>query len=152
MSIVTRFAPSPTGYLHLGHALSALTAHRLAREAGGRFLLRIEDIDPARCRPLYAEAIEEDLRWLGLHWDGAVRVQSAHLPDYRAALDALHARGLIYPCFCTRADIARPRRRTPHPTAARSIPAPAAHCRKVCAPRASPPASRTRCGWIWRAR
>jgi glutamyl-Q tRNA(Asp) synthetase len=107
MSIVTRFAPSPTGYLHLGHALSALTAHRLAREAGGRFLLRIEDIDPARCRPLYAEAIEEDLRWLGLHWDGAVRVQSAHLPDYRAALDALHARGLIYPCFCTRADIAR---------------------------------------------
>jgi glutamyl-Q tRNA(Asp) synthetase len=107
MSIVTRFAPSPTGYLHLGHAHAALTAHRLAREAGGRFLLRIEDIDPIRCRPDFAAAIAEDLRWLGLHWDGDVRVQSAHLPEYSAALDALAARGLIYPCFCTRVDIAR---------------------------------------------
>jgi glutamyl-Q tRNA(Asp) synthetase len=107
MSIVTRFAPSPTGHLHLGHAYAALTAHRLAREAGGRFLLRIEDIDPARCRPHFVAAIEEDLRWLGLHWDGDVRVQSAHLAEYRAALDALASRSLIYPCFCTRADIAR---------------------------------------------
>jgi glutamyl-Q tRNA(Asp) synthetase len=107
MSIVTRFAPSPTGYLHLGHAFSALIAWRRAREAGGRFLLRIEDIDPTRCRPEFARAIEEDLTWLGLDWDGPVRVQSRHLPEYRAALDALAARGLVYPCFCTRADIQR---------------------------------------------
>ena len=107
MSIVTRFAPSPTGYLHLGHACSALLAWRRAREAGGRFLLRIEDIDPARCRPEFARAIEQDLAWLGLDWDGPVRVQSAHLPEYRAVLDALSARGLLYPCFCTRADIQR---------------------------------------------
>jgi len=107
MSIVTRFAPSPTGDLHLGHACSALIAWRRARQAGGRFLLRIEDIDPARCRPEFARAIEEDLAWLGLDWDGEVRVQSAHLPEYRAVLDALAARGLLYPCFCTRADIQR---------------------------------------------
>jgi glutamyl-Q tRNA(Asp) synthetase len=107
MSIVTRFAPSPTGYLHLGHACSALIAWRRARAAGGRFLLRIEDIDPARCRPEFTRAIEEDLAWLGLDWDGPVRVQSAHLPEYRAVLDGLAARGLLYPCFCTRADIQR---------------------------------------------
>jgi glutamyl-Q tRNA(Asp) synthetase len=107
MSIVTRFAPSPTGFLHLGHAHAALVAFRHARRSGGQFLLRIEDIDPTRCRPAYAVAIEEDLRWLGLEWDGEVRVQSRHLAAYRAALDALAARGLIYPCFCTRADIAR---------------------------------------------
>jgi glutamyl-Q tRNA(Asp) synthetase len=107
MSVVTRFAPSPTGFLHLGHVHAALTAFRCAREAGGRFLLRIEDIDPTRCQPRYATAIEEDLLWLGLQWDGAVRVQSAHLPAYRAVLDALAARGIVYPCFCTRADIAR---------------------------------------------
>jgi glutamyl-Q tRNA(Asp) synthetase len=106
-AIVTRFAPSPTGHLHLGHAHSALFAWRRAREAGGRFLLRIEDIDPLRCRPAFTEAILEDLDWLGLDWDGEVRVQSAHLPEYRRALDALAARGLLYPCFCTRADIAR---------------------------------------------
>lgn len=106
-SIVTRFAPSPTGFLHLGHAMSALIAWRRAREAGGRFLLRLEDIDAARCRPDYAAAILEDLAWLGLDWDGAVRVQSAHMGEYRAALDALAARGLLYPCFCTRAAIAR---------------------------------------------
>ncbi len=105
--LVTRFAPSPTGLLHLGHAHSALAGWRRARASGGRFLLRIEDIDPARCRPDFAQAIADDLRWLGLDWDGPVRVQSAHLPDYRATLDALHARGLLYPCFCTRADIAR---------------------------------------------
>jgi glutamyl-Q tRNA(Asp) synthetase len=107
MSIVTRFAPSPTGYLHLGHAFSALTAWRRAREAGGRFLLRLEDIDPGRCRPEFATAILEDLAWLGLDWDGAVRVQSEHLSDYQAALATLAARGLLYPCFCTRAEILR---------------------------------------------
>ncbi|WP_237216953.1 tRNA glutamyl-Q(34) synthetase GluQRS [Falsiroseomonas oryziterrae] len=105
--LVTRFAPSPTGLLHLGHAHSALQGWRRAREAGGRFLLRLEDIDPGRCRPDFADAILEDLAWLGLDWDGEVRVQSRHLPEYRAALDALAARGLLYPCFCTRADIAR---------------------------------------------
>lgn len=103
----TRFAPSPTGLLHLGHAHAALFAWRHARSAGGRFLLRIEDIDPGRCRPDFAHAIQEDLAWLGLDWDGPVRVQSEHLADYRAALEALRARGLLYPCFCTRADIAR---------------------------------------------
>jgi glutamyl-Q tRNA(Asp) synthetase len=107
MSIVTRFAPSPTGYLHLGHAWSALFAWRRARAAGGRFLLRIEDIDPARCRLEYAAAIEEDLAWLGVDWDGEVRVQSAHLPEYRAVLARLAGRGLVYPCFCTRTEIQR---------------------------------------------
>ena len=107
MSIVTRFAPSPTGYLHLGHAYSALTAWRRAREAGGRFLLRLEDIDPGRCTPAFAAAIQEDLAWLGLDWDGPVRVQSGHLADYQAALNTLAARGLLYPCFCSRADILR---------------------------------------------
>ena len=107
MSIVTRFAPSPTGYLHLGHAFSALTAWQRARSAGGRFLLRIEDIDPGRCRPDFVAAIEEDLRWLGLDWDGPIRIQSAHFGEYQAALDTMVARGLLYPCFCTRAEIMR---------------------------------------------
>lgn len=107
MSITTRFAPSPTGYLHLGHARAALLAWRRVREAGGRFLLRIEDIDIARCRPDYAEAIEQDLAWLGLAWDGPVRVQSRHLGEYGAVLDELAGRGLLYPCFCSRADILR---------------------------------------------
>jgi glutamyl-Q tRNA(Asp) synthetase len=104
---VTRFAPSPTGLLHLGHAHAALFAWRLAQAAGGRFLLRLEDIDAARCRPGFAAVILEDLAWLGLSWDGPVRVQSRHMPEYRATLDALAARGLLYPCFCTRAEIAR---------------------------------------------
>ena len=107
MSIVTRFAPSPTGHLHLGHAFSALFAWRRAREAGGRFLLRLEDIDPARCRPEFAAAILQDLAWLGMDWDGEVRVQSQHLAEYQTALDTLSRRGLLYPCFCTRADIQR---------------------------------------------
>ncbi len=108
MALVTRFAPSPTGRLHLGHAHAALFAWRRARAApGGRFLLRIEDIDPARCRPEFATAILEDLAWLGLDWDGEVRVQSAQLADYRCVLDRLAAEGLLYPCFCSRADIAR---------------------------------------------
>lgn len=105
--LVTRFAPSPTGFLHLGHAHSALAGWRRARAAGGRFLLRIEDIDQGRCRPEYTAALLEDLAWLGLDWDGEVRVQSRHFPDYRAALERLVARWLLYPCFCTRADIAR---------------------------------------------
>jgi glutamyl-Q tRNA(Asp) synthetase len=107
MSMVTRFAPSPTGYLHLGHAFSALFAWRRAREAGGQFLLRLEDIDATRCRTAFADAIVEDLAWLGLDWDGEVRVQSRHLAEYRVALDELAARALLYPCFCTRADIQR---------------------------------------------
>ncbi len=104
---MTRFAPSPTGYLHLGHAAAAVNAWRRARRSGGRFLLRLEDIDPGRCRPEYAAAIQQDLAWLGLDWDGPVRVQSEHLEDYQAVLDELTARGLLYPCFCTRADIMR---------------------------------------------
>ncbi|MBY0339311.1 MAG: tRNA glutamyl-Q(34) synthetase GluQRS [Acetobacteraceae bacterium] len=99
---VTRFAPSPTGLLHLGHAHSAL----FARARGARCLLRIEDIDATRCRPDFTQALIEDLAWLGLRFEGEVRVQSAHMAQYRAALDALAARGLLYPCFCTRADIA----------------------------------------------
>lgn len=106
MGVVTRFAPSPTGYLHLGHAFSALLAHDRARAAGGRFLLRIEDIDQARARPDFAAAIEEDLAWLGLTWDGPVRVQSRALDDYRAALATLERQGVVYPCFCSRRDIA----------------------------------------------
>ena len=106
MSVVTRFAPSPTGELHLGHAYSARIAWRRAREAGGRFLLRIEDIDIRRSRREFDAAIREDLHWLGLDWDGEVRRQSEHFADYGRALDVLDARGLIYPCFCTRADIA----------------------------------------------
>ena len=103
---VTRFAPSPTGRLHLGHAFSAIRAHDFARDRGGRFLLRIEDIDPGRTREEYVAGIGEDLRWLGLAWDGPALRQSARLPLYQAALDRLEAMGLIYPCFCTRAEIA----------------------------------------------
>lgn len=102
---VTRFAPSPTGRLHLGHAFAALFAERAARRAGGRFLLRIEDIDPGRCRPAFEAAIDEDLAWLGLDWERPVRRQSEHMADYAAALDRLTAEGLLYPCFCTRRDI-----------------------------------------------
>ena len=104
--IVTRFAPSPTGYLHLGHVCSALAGWRAARRAGGRFLLRLEDIDRTRCREEYAAAIIEDLAWLGLAWDGKVRRQSEHFDDYRHALDRLQALGVLYPCFCTRREIA----------------------------------------------
>ncbi|MBP2301485.1 tRNA glutamyl-Q(34) synthetase GluQRS [Azospirillum picis] len=103
---VTRFAPSPTGHLHLGHAHSALFGWTTARKAGGRFLLRIEDIDPNRCRPEYERDLIEDLAWLGLGWDGPVRRQSDHFGDYRAALARLRTLGVLYPCFCTRKDIA----------------------------------------------
>lgn len=105
-TVVTRFAPSPTGLLHLGHAYSALFAQEQARAAGGRFLLRIEDIDAGRCRPELVDAILEDLAWLGLDWDGPVRRQSEHMEDYAAALARLDDAGLIYPCFCTRREIA----------------------------------------------
>ncbi len=101
---VTRFAPSPTGRLHLGHAFSALVAAALAGPAG-TFLLRLEDIDTGRCRPAHATALLADLRWLGLHWPEPVWRQSARQAAYRAALDTLAARGLLYPCFCTRRDI-----------------------------------------------
>jgi glutamyl-Q tRNA(Asp) synthetase len=105
LAVVTRFAPSPTGYLHLGHVSSALEGWRAAREAGGRFLLRIEDIDHTRCRPEYTAAIVEDLGWLGIDWDGPIRRQSVHFDDYHAALSRLEAAGLLYPCFCTRREI-----------------------------------------------
>ncbi|UVO52481.1 tRNA glutamyl-Q(34) synthetase GluQRS [Sphingomonas sp. SUN019] len=104
--VVTRFAPSPTGRLHMGHAFSAILAHDFARARGGRFLLRIEDIDGTRSRPEHVATIIEDLRWLGLTWDGPVAFQSERLSLYAAALDDLRARGLLYPCFCTRAEIA----------------------------------------------
>jgi glutamyl-Q tRNA(Asp) synthetase len=103
---VTRFAPSPTGQLHLGHAFSAFFADQAAREAGGRFLLRIEDIDQTRCRPAFEQAIYRDLAWLGLDWERPVRRQSEHFDLYRDALGRLDARGLIYPCFCSRKEIA----------------------------------------------
>lgn len=106
-TIVTRFAPSPTGRLHLGHAYSALFAWRLAEEAGGRFLLRIEDIDAARCRREFEAGILEDLTWLGLRWEEPVWRQSARMPVYAEALARLEAKDLLYPCFCTRQDIAR---------------------------------------------
>ena len=104
--IVTRFAPSPTGFLHLGHAHSALLGHRTAREAGGRFLLRIEDIDRTRCKPEFERAIFDDLHWLGIDWEQPVRRQSDHFSDYGAALSRLESGGLLYPCFCSRKDIA----------------------------------------------
>jgi glutamyl-Q tRNA(Asp) synthetase len=104
---VFRFAPSPNGYLHLGHALSALSNFDLARAVGGRFLLRIEDIDAARCRPDYEQAIYDDLAWLGITWEEPVRRQSAHFDDYRAALARLDALGLVYPSFESRGEIAR---------------------------------------------
>ena len=124
---VTRFAPSPTGRLHRGHAFSALTAFDAAREAGGRFLLRIEDIDATRCRPEFEAAIYEDLAWLGLNWEQPVRRQSEHMADYQAALDRLTAQGLTYRCFRTRRELAAEITRAPHgpPDAWRGEPLPA---------------------------
>jgi glutamyl-Q tRNA(Asp) synthetase len=106
MHAVTRFAPSPTGRLHLGHAYSALLAHDFARGRDGTFLLRIEDIDAGRSRPEFVDGIIEDLLWLGLEWDGEMPYQSERLPFYAEALERLKGEGLVYPCFCTRADIA----------------------------------------------
>lgn len=107
MPPVFRFAPSPNGYLHLGHAYSALLNADLAQACGGRLLLRIEDIDPTRCRPEFEQAIYQDLAWLGMGWEQPVRRQSEHLGAYRAALDRLMALGLVYPSFETRSDIAK---------------------------------------------
>src|SRR5260370_26934428 len=103
---VFRFAPSSNGYLHLGHAYSALLNFELSRQTGGRFLLRIEDIDVARCKPEFEAAIYEDLAWLGIAWEKPVRRQSEHLGDYRAAVERLSAQGMVYPSFETRAEIA----------------------------------------------
>ncbi len=113
-SFTTRFAPSPTGYLHLGHAFSALTAFEAARRAGGRLILRIEDIDEARCRPDFETAIYEDLDWLGIAWEAPVRRQSEHLAEYRAALQILVEQGLAYRCFKTRSEILDESARAPH--------------------------------------
>ena len=103
--LVTRFAPSPSGYLHLGHAYSAIFAYKMAKENNGKFILRIEDIDKTRCNTKFEEAIFEDLGWLGLKWDNPVRRQSEHFTYYQEALKKLKCRKLIYPCFCTRKDI-----------------------------------------------
>ena len=105
MTVTTRFAPSPTGRLHEGHAVSAIRAHDFARDRGGQFVLRIEDIDGTRSRPEFVDGIIEDLAWLGLRWDALV-FQSARLATYDAALETLKTRELVYPCFCTRAEIA----------------------------------------------
>jgi len=113
-AFITRFAPSPTGYLHRGHAFSALTAFEAARWAKGRFLLRIEDIDRTRCRPEYETAIYEDLAWLGLEWETPVRRQSEHMADYGAALRDLSERGLTYRCFRTRREVAEAIESAPH--------------------------------------
>lgn len=113
-SIVTRFAPSPTGHLHLGHAHAAIFASMKAREAGGRFLLRIEDIDTERCRPAFEDAIYEDLAWLGLVWEMPVRRQSDCMDDYTNAIGRLVDAGLVYPCFCTRREIREETRRAGH--------------------------------------
>src|SRR5471032_1967430 len=107
MPPVFRFAPSPNGYLHLGHAYSALLNFDLAQQSGGRLLLRIEDIDPTRCKPEFEAAIYEDLAWLGVAWETPVRRQSEHLAFYRQAIEQLSAQGLVYPSFESRADIAR---------------------------------------------
>jgi glutamyl-Q tRNA(Asp) synthetase len=119
--IVTRFAPSPSGRLHLGHAFSAAIGHARARESGGKFRLRIEDLDQTRCRPEFVDGIYEDLAWLGIEWDEHVLVQSQRTAAYEAALDDLKSRGLVFACFCTRADIAQSLT-APHGDAATSYP------------------------------
>ena len=123
-ALVTRFAPSPSGRLHRGHAFSALTAWSLAQQAGGRLILRIEDIDAERSRPEFETAILEDLAWLGLVWDQPVRRQSEHLDDYHAALERLRAEGLVYRCFKTRREILEDIGRAPHGPVAPYVGAP----------------------------
>ena len=118
--ITTRFAPSPTGCLHLGHALSAVLSHDRARAAGGRFVLRIADIDTARCRPEFTATILDDLQWLGLEWD-ACSIQTDHAPAHAAALDRLRAMQLVYPCTCTRVEIAASQS-APHGDSERAYP------------------------------
>ena len=124
MRFATRFAPSPTGRLHKGHAFSALTAWTAAKAAGGRFVLRIEDIDPTRCRPEYEAGILEDLAWLGLDWETPVRRQSDHLAEYAAAIEILRARGLLYRCFRTRKEILNAIGEAPHGTMEAARPGP----------------------------
>jgi glutamyl-Q tRNA(Asp) synthetase len=136
--IVTRFAPSPSGKLHLGHAYSAALGHARARASGGRFLLRIEDLDPSRCRPEYVDGIYEDLHWLGVDWAEPVLVQSERTAAYEAALDQLKADGLAFACFCTRADIALSLT-APHGDAATSYPGTCRHLPDDPARRASTP-------------
>ena len=119
--IVTRFAPSPSGRLHLGHAFSAAIGHARARESGGHFRLRIEDLDQTRCKPEFVGAIFEDLRWLNLGWEEPVLVQSKRTAIYDAALDTLRSRGLIFACFCTRADLVQSLT-APHGDAATAYP------------------------------
>lgn len=111
--VITRFAPSPTGLLHKGHAYSALTAYNFARDHGGIFILRIEDIDTTRCTTEFSDAICEDLRWLGITWQEPIRIQSGHFEYYQQMLDKLKAMGLVYPCFCTRKDIREEIARSP---------------------------------------
>ena len=129
----TRFAPSPTGLLHLGHAVAAIVAHDLARQSGGRFHLRIDDIDTARCRREFELAIYEDLQWLGLVWDPAVRRQSDCLAEYEAALNRLRSQGLIYPCFCTRREIQAEVLRSQHAPHGAEGPVYPGTCRKLSA-------------------
>ena len=119
--IVTRFAPSPSGRLHLGHAYSAAIGHRQARETGGKFRLRIEDLDQTRCKPEFVDGIYEDLRWIGLEWEEPVLVQSERTAEYEAALSKLKAQGVVFACFCTRGDIAQSLT-APHGDAATSYP------------------------------
>lgn len=140
--IVTRFAPSPSGRLHLGHAYSAAIGHARAREANGRFLLRIEDLDPTRCKPEFVDGIYDELRWLGLDWDEPILVQSRRTAAYQAALDALKSRGLAYTCFCTRADIAQSLT-APHGDAAASYPG-------TCRDLPDDPDRRSRAPHCWR--
>ena len=140
--IVTRFAPSPTGRLHLGHAFSAVLGHEKARRSGGRFLLRIEDLDQGRSRPEFVDGIHEDLRWLGLDWDEPVLVQSQRTNAYEDALDTLRDQGLVYACFCTRADIAQSLT-APHGDAATSYPG-------TCRPLSDDPERRASTPHCWR--
>ena len=158
-TVVTRFAPSPTGRLHRGHALAALTAAEVARAAGGRFLLRIEDIDAERRRPEFEAGIVEDLAWLGLDWEQPVRRQSEHLADYAAALERLRGRGLVYRCFKTRRDLLDDICRSPHGLGAAYVgapPDPAEEARRLEAGEAfawrlSLAAARTALGAAWDA-
>ena len=140
--IVTRFAPSPTGRLHLGHAFSAVLGDENARKSGGRFLLRIEDLDQARSRPEFVDGIHEDLRWLGLEWDEQVLVQSQRTSAYQDALDTLRDHGLAYACFCTRSDIAQSLT-APHGDAATSYPG-------TCRPLPDDPERRASIPHCWR--
>lgn len=140
--LITRFAPSPTGRLHLGHAYSAALGHARARESEGRFLLRIEDLDQTRSRTEFVDGIYEDLRWLGLDWDEPVFVQSQRTAAYDEALDKLRSRGLAYACFCTRADIAQSLT-APHGDAATSYPG-------TCRVLSDDPERRARTPHCWR--